>query len=152
MKYIFLLLGLSFPYCSSIVAQTKPAVIKKSALPKLTTSLSGYKDSVGLTQEQVAAIIDKALVVTDDKKSVYKVSSYQFVYKRRGVSETEDGKAIPATSVNSQLFTVSPLQPIWVKTIREQMRKGEELWFLSVVVKDAAGKVMYAPPLKITVL
>jgi hypothetical protein len=38
---------------------------------------------------------------------------------------------------------------IWVTQIKEQVNKGEELYFFDVIAKDAQGRVMYAPNLKI---
>ncbi len=151
MKYIILFFAISFSTYAA-TAQTRTSAATKTARVKLFTSLGQFKDSISLSPEQILTIIDQPIVIVDDKKAVYQVSSYTFVYKRIGVSETEDGKAIPATSIASQLFTKTPLPEIWTTTIKEQLRKGEQLQFLEVIVKDAKGKVLQAPNLKITVL
>jgi hypothetical protein len=132
-------------------AQTKPAVVKFKP-PKLYTQLGSFRDSVGITVEQAENIIDKALNITDDKKNVYSISSYQFLYRKKGVTEDEaTGKVSPATSIVSQLFKITPLPKTWVENIQQQLQSGEELFFFDVIARDAAGKVMYAPNLKIMV-
>ena len=154
---ILLFAAVSFCFAMTATAQKKPAaktttLAKKFKVPKMTTMLGSYSDSLGLPSGEVEKIIGLPLRIVDVNKNVYTVSSYQFLYRKLVVSETEDGKAIPATSVSSQLFTASPLPAIWVSTVRDQVKKGEELFFFDVIVKDNLGHVMYAPNLKITVL
>jgi hypothetical protein len=37
------------------------------------------------------------------------------------------------------------------KTITEQLKPGEEIFFFDVVVKDAQGRLMFAPNLKLVI-
>jgi len=118
--------------------------------PKLYTYLGAVKDSVTIPVDVAENIIGLPLKIYDDKKTEYTVSSYQFLYKKRTVTEDEQtGKVSPATSMVSDRFTVTPLPPVWVTQIKEQVNKGEELYFFDVIAKDAQGRVMYAPNLKI---
>ncbi len=137
-----------------LTAQTKPAVkpIAKYKVPKLYTQLGSFRDSVSITEEEAENIIAIPLKISDDKKGVYTVSSYQFLYRKKGVTEDEaTGKVSPASTIVSSRFKITPLPQTWVNEIREQVKPGEELFFFDVIAKDAQGRVMYAPNLKIMV-
>ena len=120
--------------------------------PKLTTTLGIRTDTVAVYVEEALQLIRLPLTVTDNKKSIYTISSYQFLYKRRTVSEDEKtGKAIPASSIVSDLFRSTPLPDLWKKILAEQMKPGEELFFFDIIVKDAAGRYMFSPNLKLII-
>ncbi|MFM6924823.1 MAG: hypothetical protein ACKOU7_04925 [Ferruginibacter sp.] len=132
----------------------KQAGFQKYTPPKLTTMLgirSG--DSVSVVVEEALQLITLPLKITDDKKNVYTISSYQALYKRRGVTESEDmsGKTAPAYTTHIENFKSTPLSPIWIKSLSEQLRTGEELYFFDIVVKDAQGRLMFAPDLRIKI-
>jgi hypothetical protein len=136
--------------------QGKPASTKATAQkfkpPKLFTTLGTRTDSVTVGREQAIAILVQPLVVMDEKKSVYSISSYQCLYKRQGVTEDEQtGKVTPASSSVTELFRTTPLPDLWTKTLTEQLRPGEELFFYDVIVQDAAGRLMFVPTFRIKV-
>ena len=96
--------------------------------------------------------ISLPLTITDDKNVNYVISSYQFAYKRIGVTEDEvSGKASPQTDMAADRFTVSPLPPVWQKNIIEGLHSGEELYFFDIIVFDKQGRRFFAPELKITI-
>lgn len=130
----------------------KVTTVAKFKPPKMSTILGGYKDSVGLPVAEVLAVAGQPLTVVDINKQIYTVTFFQFLYKKAVVSETEDGRAVPATSIASQSFTGNALTSVWVDALKEQLKKGEELYFFDVIAKDKQGRVMYAPTLKIFVL
>ena len=135
----------------NLYAQTKPAGIKYK-VPPLFTQLGGLRDSISIPVNEAENIIGQALKVFDNKKGLYTISSYQFLYRKRGVTENEEtGKVSPITSIVSSRFKVTPLPETWVTQVREQLKSGEELFFFDVIAKDAQGRVMYAPNLKIMV-
>ena len=83
---------------ANVKAQTK-----KQPRPVLTTLVSQYKDSVKLNAEEAERVIAQPLRVIDDKKTVYTIASYQFLYRRNVVTEDEQtGKITPTTSIASQ--------------------------------------------------
>jgi hypothetical protein len=132
----------------------KPAGFQKYTPPKLTSMLgirSG--DSASASVEEALQLITLPLRVTDDKKNMYTITSYQAMYKRRGVIEAEDmsGKTTPTTTTTIANFKTTPLSPIWIKTLTEQLRIGEELYFFDIVAKDAQGRLMFAPELRIKI-
>lgn len=140
---------------STVTAQKptnkKPAAtVQKTKPPKLTTVLATYKDSVVIPLEAAVNAIATPLKIYDDKKTEYTVSSYQFLYRKRTVTEDEiSGKVSPASSVVSNFFKVTPLPQLWLDQVRDQLKSGEELYFFDVIAKDAQGRVMYASNLKI---
>lgn len=128
----------------------KPATVQKFKPPKLTCSLGIRSDSSIVAVEEAKQLINMPLTITDDKKIVYSISSYQLMYKRRAVTEDEEtGKVSPTTSNVTELFRETPLPAFWKKNITEQLRAGEELYFFDIIAKDAQGRLMFAPELKI---
>lgn len=137
---------------TQVMAQTKPATVPYK-VPKLYTQLGEFRDSVSISVAAAENSIGQMLKVFDDKKGTYTISSYQFLYKKKGVTENEEtGKVSPTSTIVSQRFKTSPLPQIWIDNVREEVKSGEELFFFDVIAKDAQGRVMYAPDFKIKVL
>ncbi len=138
-------------------AQKKPApksavtTFQKIKPPRLQTFLDSYKDSVAVTVAIAESIVGLPLKIYDDKKNEYGISSYQFLYTKRVVSEDAEGNPVPATSMSSDRFRITPLPELWINLIKQQVKKGEEFFFFDVIVKDSKGRVMYAPNLKIVI-
>lgn len=137
----------------AIAQKPKPAGTQKLVLPKLKTALGNRSDSIiTASVDETIQLVNQRLSITDDKKLPYTISSYQCMYKRKGVTENEEtGKVSPITSVVSSVFKTTPLSAIWIKTISEQLKSGEELFFYDIVVKNAEGRLMFAPNLKLLV-
>ncbi|RYF84415.1 MAG: hypothetical protein EOO03_14830 [Chitinophagaceae bacterium] len=152
MKYIKkLLLVCLLLNAYNLMAQTKPATPYK--VPKLYTQLGSFRDSVSISVAEAENAVGQTLKIFDDKKGVYTVSSYQFLYRKRGVTEDEvSGKVSPTTTIVAQRFKTTPLPQIWIESVRQEVKSGEELYFFDVIAKDAQGRVMYAPDFKIKVL
>lgn len=132
----------------------KPAASQKFLPPKLYSMLGSRSgDSALVYLEEVLQLVKFPLKVTDDKKNPYTIASYQVMYKKKGVTESEDmsGKTAPVMTTVINNFKTTPLPPIWIKTLTETMRIGEELYFFDIVVKDAQGRLMFAPDLRIKV-
>lgn len=157
LKPLFLLCSLAVSTVA--ISQTKPAkpatnpTVQKFKPPKLYISLGAKKDTlITASIDETKDLINQALSITDDKKGVYTISSYQCLYKRRAVTEDEEtGKVSPTTSIVVQRFSTTPLSEIWRTTITQQLKQGEEITFFDVVVKDAQNRLMFAPSLKIIV-
>ena len=128
----------------------KPTAFVKFKVPKLTTSLGGFKDTSFIAPQMTDSIIGLSLKVTDAKNVVYTLSSYQFLYKKIVTTEDENtGKTSKTSSIKSSLFKTSPLPQMWLNAVRENLKAGEELFFFAVIVKDPQGRIMYAPDLKL---
>ena len=128
----------------STFAKFKPPVVK--------SYLAKYTGTTSCSPEEGKQIILQALKIADDKNNTYKISSYQFAYKRLGVTEDETtGALTPAKDMVAERFTETPLPQIWKSNITEQLHKGEELYFFDIIVYDKQGRLFFAPELKITI-
>lgn len=126
---------------------------KATPLPKISTLLSQYKDTVRLSKEEVIKIIGMPLRIVDDKRVVYSIASYHVAYRRKAfVEEEETGKVKPTFSLAAERFVSTPLSDIWINSIRDQIQSGEEILFYDIIVKSPDGKVMFAPNFKIIVI
>lgn len=122
--------------------------------PKLTCMLGNHADSAAVVYEEGIQLINLPLRITDDKKNPYSISSYQLMYKQAGVREEERGDKtviVPSTRTLVQLFRETPVSGIWKTTLTEQLKPGDELYFFDIIVKDAQGRYMFAPELRIRV-
>ena len=151
----FFFLSLAFFSIHNATAQKTPnkkpvATQQKFKPPKLHTSLSTYQDSVVVPVEVAENLLSMPLKIYDDKKTEYIVSSYQFMYKKRTVTEDEKtGQVSPASSIVANRFRVTPLPQMWIDQVGQQIKSGEELYFFDVIAKDAEGRIMFASNLKI---
>ena len=139
---------------AQVSAQTKPAKFVKYTPPKLFTSMGVVKDSTKAPVAQAKAILAQRLTIQDEKgKKSYAIQSYQFLYKKRVVTEDEAGNPQPTTTlVSKQFYNGDALPTTWIASMREEMLAGEELYFFDIIVKDEKGRIMYAPTLKIFVV
>ena len=160
-RIAFLLPVLAFGLLPVILMAQKPAkpvkpvttTAVKNKLPVVKTALGKFTGiAINCTAEQAKQLITQPLTIKDDKNVEYKLSSYQFSYKRIGVTEDEEtGKVSPQTNIAADRFTVTPLPEIWQSNIKEFLHTGEELFFFDVIVFDKQGKLFFAPELKITI-
>lgn len=154
---LFLTVVLSISFATVLGQKPKPATAKpgtfqKFTPPKLTSRLGIRTDTASVYIEEAVQLVKLPLKITDDKNNIYTISSYQFMYKRRAVTEDEEsGKITPITSKVSDLFRETPLPALWKKILIEQMRVGEELYFFDIVAKDEQGRLMFAPELLIKI-
>lgn len=120
--------------------------------PLVKTWLGTITGNTTLDAEEAKLAIAFPLKITDDKNVNYVMSSYQFSYKRIGVTEDEEtGKAKAETDIAADRFTITPLPAVWQRNIIEGLHKGEELYFFDIIVFDKQGRRFFAPELKITI-
>ncbi len=153
MKRSILAIIFSLSICQANAQPQKP-VAQKFKAPKAFAYLGKYKDSATISVAEGSELINAALKIVDAKNPaiVYTLSSYQFAYKRVIVTEDEEtGKARAASDMAASIFKVTPLPPIWKKTIQETLKKGEQFYFFDIIVKDAQGHLFFAPELKINI-
>lgn len=121
--------------------------------PKLTCFLGAFSDSVNIPTSEAETLIALPLKIYDSKKVEYTISSYNFLYRRKVVTEDEQtGKVSPASSMSAGIFKQTPLPALWIEQVRENLKPGEELFFFDIIAKDSQGRVMYASNLKIITL
>ncbi len=109
--------------------------------------------TIELSVESASKLISQPLRIIDDKNVGYLISSYQFSYKRIGITEDEvTGKISPQSEIVANRFYISTLPLVWQNNIKEGLQKGEELYFFDIVVISSSGFRFFAPDLKITLL
>ena len=127
------------------VVKFKPPVVKT-----LLGNLSGSTVVAGV--EEVKNLISQPLKIADSKNTFYTVTSYQFTYKRIGITEDEEtGKTSPESDIVSRRFEATPLPEVWQTNIAETLHSGEALHFFDIIVLDNLGRRFFAPVLKITI-
>ena len=157
LKNIFLSAILIFSLATALAqppkkVNPKQPVAPKFIPPKVRTMLGGHADSATVTVDEGLQLVAFPLQISDNNKNKYGISSYQFLYRKGGVTEDEEtGKISVSNTVVADLFRSSPLPPIWIKSISEQLKPGEELYFFDVVAKDNQGHFFFAPTLKIKI-
>ena len=144
---------LAFSVNANAQRTTTPRVVKPVPIkaPKLIASIGTFKDTMTISVKDAGNIIGMPLKITDAKGVPYEVSSYQFLYRQIVTSEDEQtGRPYSTYAVKSSLFKTTPLPPIWVNTVSERLRAGEEFIFFDIIGRDAKGQVFYAPTIKLT--
>lgn len=132
--------------------KTQKKETAKAKMPVLITTLGAYKDSMILPADEIKKIIGDSVKVYDINGNQFKVTYYQFVYKRKEFNEDEKtGKAIPVNTMVADYFTSTPLPKIWTNTIKDELKSGEEVYFFDIIAKSKSGDVYYAPNLKLIV-
>ncbi len=149
------ILCILFFICATLtsVAQ-KPSVTKiaKFKPPVVQSFLGVNTNGAMVTKEEASQLIALPLKITDAKKNTYAIDSYQFLYKRKGVIQDEEtGKKENTFTTVADIFKVTPLPQIWIDNIKGGFQKDEVLYFFDIVAKDAAGRIFFAPELKITI-
>jgi len=154
----FLLFGFLMSFSVLMAQRTKPTpqrtppAQKIFKAPKVKTSWGKYTDSSTVSIEEAVELLSVPLTITDDKNTSYNISSYQFLYRKKGVTEDEQtGKVTPVTSIVTKSLRVTPLPEKLMNFIIEQLRRGEEFSFFDVLVKDAQGHIFFAPSLKVKI-
>ena len=144
---------LCIPTFSQVPKKTVVTTIPKFKPPITKTYLGKYSGTNAVcSAEEGKQLITFLLKITDEKNNTYKISSYQFAYTRKGVTEDEQtGQVSPQSNMVADRFMATPLPVIWQSNIIESLHKGEELYFFDVIVFDKQNRLFFAPELKITI-
>ena len=137
---------------ASFAQATKIIKVPKFKPPVVKTYLGVNTNGAAVTAQEASQLVGFPLKVTDDKKNVYTVMSYGFIYKRKGVVEDEQtgAKKIAFTTVADK-FSETPLPKIWIDNLKDGFQRDEELYFYDITVQDDKGRKFFAPDLKITI-
>ena len=153
LKYFFL----CFPLVTSVVfsyAQQKPVIttVPKFKPPVVKTFWGVNQNGAKVTVDEASQLIAIPLKITDDKKNVYKIDNYQFLYRKKGaIQDEQTGKIQTAFTIQSARFDSTPLPKIWIDNLKTGFQKDEQLYFFDVMVKDKEGRKFFAPEIKITI-
>jgi hypothetical protein len=138
-------------------AQQRTQKAKASKAVTFETVWGGYKgNNITVLPEIARDIIQKSVVVVDDKKTAYTLVRFSLLYKKFGMAEeeTEDGptgKPIPTYTTTIGDFNSNKLSATFINATIDQLKKNDELLLFDIVFKDAKGNNRFAPQLKIVI-
>jgi hypothetical protein len=150
---LLLLIVMFINICITAYSQ-KDSIIKVSRFkPPVVKSYLGINtNGASVTKEEASELIALPLKITDDKKNLYTIDSYHFLYKRKGEIQDEQTRRKSITFTNvSDLFKTTPLPKAWIDNLKDGFQKDEELYFFDIVVTDGKNRKFFAPDLKITI-
>jgi hypothetical protein len=144
-----------FFFAANLTTFAQAPVITKIAKfkpPVVQTFLGINTNGASVTKEEASQLVSLPLKITDAKKNVYPVESYQFLYKRKSVVQDEEtGRKESTFTTVADRFKITPLPQVWVDNIKGGFQKDEQLYFFDIVVHDNSGRKFSAPELKITI-
>jgi hypothetical protein len=153
MKYIIFI---AFSLCSFLAQAQKPTVkpkpIAKGPAAKLTATIAGLSTGTyGLGAAKI--MIDSSLVLKDEKGKKYPISRCTFMYKRKNTYEDEitGEKKVSWEYLSKELRNNEQLDEFWRKTIKEDLKKGEELIFERILGDSQKGYMIPVKGIIITV-
>jgi len=147
---LFFLLIISSSYA---MAQQKPATKPATTtLPKLTVSLGGSK-SGNITVARLKEIVDSPLVVKDEKGITYTIKSFRINYTFKSSYKDEETQQVKTVKdFRAYDFTnTDRLSEDWRNSIRDNVKRDDEMLINNVVVRLKNGKSFFAPELKLKV-
>jgi hypothetical protein len=126
--------------------------IPKFKPPVVKTFLGINQNGAQVTADEGNQLVGLPLKIVDDKNNVYPISTYRFLYKRKGyIIDDETGKKDVSFNIVADRFDKTPLPKVWIDNIKGRLQTDEQLYFFDIVVKDKEGREFYAPELKITI-
>lgn len=152
MKYLTASLVLAMTLSLPHWAWAQKKIAKPYKPPVLTSKIGSFSGKAIVAKEEALQVIAYPLTITDANNATYTISSFQFLYRQ--ITQTEDektGQVIPASSIAAERFRQTPLPALWINSIKEKLKSGEEICFLDIIVKDKEGRVMYAPDLTLKI-
>jgi hypothetical protein len=126
--------------------------VPKFKPPAVKSYLGINTNGAVVTKEEASQLITLPLKITDEKKNIYSIDSYHFLYKKKGAIQDEETgrKSITFTNL-ADMFKTTPLPKVWVDNLKNGFQKDEELYFFDIIVKDNKDRKFFAPDLKITI-
>jgi hypothetical protein len=117
--------------------------------PHLQTAWGDLKgDTIAVSS--MMPVLDSALSVTDEKGTTYKITRYQFSYKRLSQFQ-DDSTGLVKTNyslVSKIYYNTSQLDTLWINNIRGSLQAGDSFIINGIIVKDDKGKKLLAPGLE----
>lgn len=126
--------------------------VTKFRPPVVKSFLGRNQDTSTVMLEEAIQLASLPIKVSDEKNNLYTVTSFGFVYRRKGVVENEGSgkKEIKYTTVGD-VFYKTPLPEVWKTNIARTLQKDEELYFYDILVKDKQNRAFFAPQILIKI-
>ena len=103
--------------------------------------------------ERLKTVLDSALTVRDERRKAYPVTGFRVSYFFDTKYEDEEtGQILRKRALRVRdYYDVDRLDPDWVSSIRDNVRKGDEILFNTITFRLANGKKNLAPDLRLKV-
>jgi hypothetical protein len=148
--FIFFFFFLVVIFCQ---AQQKPTTKTTSgSLPKLTITLGGIKSS-NISVQQMQMIVDSPFVVKDEKGITYPIKSFRINYTFKSSYKDEETEKVKEVK-DFRAFDFNNTDRLgedWRNSIKDNVKKEDEMLINNVIVKLKNGKSFFAPELKLKV-
>ncbi|MFT3947024.1 MAG: hypothetical protein QM763_08635 [Agriterribacter sp.] len=139
------------------MAQNKPAVKPgakaKTLIPKITMSIGGLKGG-DISPETLAKIVDSALVAKDESANTYSIIRFRLFYKFKSTYQDEDtGQKKSSDDMRTSDFTNTAVLPqLWRESIKDNIKKGDEMILDNIIVVLKNGSKIMAPSITFKVI
>lgn len=153
-KFLLCILLLSTGYA---MAQNKPSVKPgakaKTVIPKVTMSIGGLKGG-DITPEALAKIVDSALVAKDENANTYSIVRFRLFYKFKSTYQDEEsGQKKSSEDMRTSDFTNTSILPeLWRESIKDNVKKGDEMILDNIIVVLKNGGKIMAPKITFKVI
>ncbi|MFT3746802.1 MAG: hypothetical protein QM768_00730 [Agriterribacter sp.] len=155
MKKIFLCIILSG--IGYAMAQTKAPVKSgakaKPVFPKINMSIGGLKGG-DISPEMLSKIVDSVLIAKDENATTYSIVRFRLFYKFKSTYQDEEsGQKKSSDDMRTSDFTnTSVLPELWRASIKDNIKKGDEMIFDNIIVVLKNGSKIMAPSIKFKVI
>ena len=120
--------------------------------PAVHAFLGSCDGTDSISVKEADTLITMPLQIRDRKKNVYSVSSYGFLYRRRGyIQDDKTGLYHITYTTVSEQFKTTPLPRIWIVNMKGSFQPGEQLHFFDLIASDNLGHLFYVPDLVINI-
>ena len=151
MNRLLLIITVSLLFQSSYAQ----AIIKNTTAknPAIVTykSFWGPVKSGSAPIAQLTAIAPAAILVKDNSEGLHPVVSFRINYIFKSTyrdDETQELKVVKDLRV-SDFYNTAQLPAVWVESIRDNIKSGDEILFNKIMFRNKSGKMQLAPDLKI---
>ncbi|MBX3257785.1 MAG: hypothetical protein KF862_26890 [Chitinophagaceae bacterium] len=151
-----LLLFFVLALATSANAQTqkpKSSAPAEPAIPKVTVSIGGYKGG-NITSDILSGIVDSSVTVRDGKGTTYQVVRFRVLYKFKSTYDDPDtGQKKAFDDMRTNDFSnTAVMSELWRQSIKDNVKKGDEMIFDNIIVKLKNGTRLMAPPVTFKVI
>jgi hypothetical protein len=156
-KFFFCILLLG---AGCAMAQTKPPVKtapQKNAFPKISVTIGGLKGG-DISSEKLSTIVDSALIAADENENenanTYTIVRFRLFYKFKSTyrDENSDQKKSYDDMRTSDFTNTAVLPELWRASIKDNIKKGDEMIFDNIIVVLKNGSKIMAPSVKFKVI
>lgn len=134
-------------------AAVKPGVKAKVTYPKINMTFGGLKGG-DINAETLAKIVDSELIAKDENANAYTIVRFRVFYKfKSNYQDEESGQKKTSDDMRTSDFTNTAVLPeLWRSSIKDNIKKGDEMILDNIIVVLKNGSKIMAPSLTFKVI